>query len=96
MPTFDPNIPNVTFLKAEEMVYENVHQAIREIHHEGMNWLQNEQTIVQNIMKSTNINNQQPTVTRSVSSQLTGSNPNRESLNKEANKKLEFFLKGKK
>jgi tether containing UBX domain for GLUT4 len=96
VPTFDSNIPNVAFLKAEEMVYENVHQAIREIHHEGMNWLQNEQTIVQNIMKSTNINNQQPTVTRSVSSQLTGSNPNRESLNKEANKKLEFFLKGKK
>ncbi len=95
VPRFDPSINCVSFENAEEIVNVQVHQAIREIDHEGMNWLQHEQTVVQNIMKSSGITSTQPH-SRPLASLAASSNSDREPANKEANKKLEFFLKGKK
>ena len=95
VPKFNSSISCVSFENAEEIVNVQVHQAIREIDHEGMDWLQREQTVVQNIMKSTGITATQ-SHSRPMTSLAASSNTEREPANKEANKKLEFFLKGKK
>jgi hypothetical protein len=76
--------------QANELVSINVHQGIREISHEGMDWLVKEQSVIQNVLKS-GISQQKET--RSVeyeSQQRTGAQEN-----DPVKKKLEKFL-GKK
>jgi hypothetical protein len=76
--------------QANELVSINVHQGIREISHEGMDWLVKEQSVIQNVLKS---GISQHKETRSVeyeSQQRTGAQEN-----DPVKKKLEKFL-GKK
>ena len=99
VPTFNQNITTISFEKAQQLVFEHVHQAIRDIDHEGMDWLQNEQKVVQNIMRSSGIGSQQPSTSRPQSRLTSSSSSNMNpgvAPSSEANKKLQFFLKGSK
>lgn len=93
VPKFKTDLKMVTLDQAEELVNKEVHQQIRQIEHEGLNWLHREQQIVQNIMSSTSFSQPQPSSSRPQSRMAT---PSVSNVDQEKNKKLQFFLTGSK
>ncbi len=91
--------------EADELVHTHVHQQIRNVEHEGMNWLQKEQALKQNLLKSTGLSKLtatgQKSSTSSVAGAASGANSStargsNSDIDSEVNRRLERFLKGKK
>ena len=96
VPTFNQNITTISFEKAQQLVFEHVHQAI---HDKNYQYFDSEPKVAQNIMRSSGIGSQQPSTSRP-QSRLTSSSSSNMNLSlassNEINKKLQFFLKGSK
>ncbi|RMZ95066.1 Tether containing UBX domain for GLUT4 [Brachionus plicatilis] len=89
VPIFKSDIPLKRLIEADEEVQIHVHSAIREINHEGLDWIEKDQKMVQNILKTNNL------MPKSSGGQV--NQPRRENKNDDQVKnKLERFLKGSK
>ena len=84
-----------TIEEANELVRVNVHEQMRDIKHEGLDWMEREQNLVKNILKPISSTSNQH-VDRYERSQTSQSNSNAVDNKSEVNKKLERFLKGSK
>ena len=96
VPVFNQKLINnlISVDEANELVKINVHEKIREIKHEGLDWLEREQNLVKNIMKPISSVASQ-SIDRQERSQMP--QPSNSSNNSgDVNKKLERFLKGSK
>ena len=93
-------IENLTTLgEANELVRLNVHDQMRDIKHEGLDWLEKEQNLAMNIMKpmTSMMSNRQEAAKSTYRQDMSGSiNSDNQGKSSDVNKKLERFLKGSK
>jgi len=78
---------------AQQLVYSNIHQTMRSVNTDGINWLQSEQSQVQTLLKSTGIMDKTTRESRTTSSNSSTKSSDSTDLTK---KKLGLFLGTKK
>lgn len=93
VPVFKNDILLKKMSEAEEIVEIHVHQAIRDIKHEGLDWIQKDQVVVQNLLKSSGLTSRQESKTSDYESTSRRDQTREEDPVKN---KLEKFLKGSK
>lgn len=81
-----------TIREANELVYLNVHQTMRHIDHEGINWLQKEHSLVKNVLN----NSSKESANQYIDYEPTSSSRKDDRDDDPVKKKLERFLKGSK
>lgn len=96
MPNLKPNVRITSLEEANEIVNTNVHQAMRKVDHEGLNWLEKENTLVQNILSSSSLRARQETNNRYVDFEADSGARTSEHSNDATRKKFEKFFGAKK
>ncbi|CAF0772899.1 unnamed protein product [Brachionus calyciflorus] len=92
VPRFKSDIDLKSLIDAEEIAEVHVHRAIRDIKHEGLDWIEKDQKVVQNLLKTSTLTNR----SESVSSDSYQSSRRDQASQDPVKNKLEKFLKGSK